>query len=172
MRRASDRISSACGNASEVVREVGVHDFRVAAEQRFFHVDHRLLGISARPVGVLLGWKVGFEDRIEHQHRCCHADPIAQGRDAQRPEFAVGLRDEHSSDGVRSVALLSERKRQFTEPPLHPIRLDVREVLTVHTRRALVRAALSVGMSQNIVAADLVVQGVEAIPGFCLRFRV
>ena len=43
-----------------------------------------------------------------------------QGRDAQRPELAVGLRDEHSSDGVRSVSLLPERKRQFAEPPLHP----------------------------------------------------
>jgi len=67
------------GNASEVVREVGVYDFRVAAEQRFFHVDHRLLSISALAVGVLLGWKVGFEDWIEHQHRCRHAHPIAQG---------------------------------------------------------------------------------------------
>ena len=73
-------------NAPEVVREVGVHDFRVASEQRLFHLDHRLLGVAARPVGVLLWWKVGFEDRFEHQHRCCHAHPIAQGRDAQRPE--------------------------------------------------------------------------------------
>jgi hypothetical protein len=63
--------------------------------------------------GVLFWWKVGFEDRFQHQHRCCHADPIPQGRDTQRPEFAVGLRYEHSSDGVRSVSLLPERKRQF-----------------------------------------------------------
>jgi hypothetical protein len=27
-------------------------------------------------------------------------------------------------------------------------------------------------MRQDVLAADLVVQGVEAIPGFCLRFRV
>jgi hypothetical protein len=64
--------------------------------------------------------------------------PIAQGRDAQRPEFAIGLRDEHSSDRLRSVGLLPERKRQFPEPPLHPVRLDVRELLTIHARRALV----------------------------------
>src|SRR5215211_280800 len=25
--------------------------------------------------------------RHQHQHRCCHADPITQGRDAQRPKF-------------------------------------------------------------------------------------
>ena len=31
-----------------------------------------------------------------------------------------------------------ERKRQFAEPPLHPIRLDIREVLAVHPWCALV----------------------------------
>ena len=31
---------------------------------------------------------------------------------------------------------------------------------------------LGVCMSQDVVAADLVVQGVETIAGFCLRFRV
>src|SRR5207344_1053792 len=85
---------------------------------------------------------------------------------------AVGLRYEHSSDGVRSVSLLPERKRQFAEPPLHPIRLDVREVLSIHTRCALVGAALGIRMGQDVLTADLVVQGVESIAGFCLRFRV
>ena len=70
------------------------------------------------------------------------------------------------------VALLPERKRQFAKPPLHPVRLNVREVLTIHTRCALVGAALSIGMGQDIFPADLVVQGVEAVASFCLRFRV
>ena len=164
-------------NGPEVVREVGVYNFRVASEQCLFHLDHRLLGIAAPPVRVLLGWKVGFEDRLEHQHRCCHAHSIAQGRNAQRPELGalrrrVGFRYEHSSDRIRSIVLIPERKRQFAEPPLHAIRFDVHKVLTVHTRRALVRATLSIGVHQNIVAADLVVQRVEAIAGFSLRFRV
>ena len=74
------------------------------------------------------------------------------------PELAVGLRDEHSSDRIRLVALLPERKRQFAEPPLHPIRVDVRKILAVHTRCALVGAALGIGMGQNVLAADLVVR--------------
>src|SRR3977135_2976729 len=139
------------GNASEVVREVGVNDFRVAPKQQRFHLDHRLLSVSPGTVGILFWWKVGFEDRFQHQHRCCHADPITQGRDAQRPEFAIGLRYECSSEGVRSVSLLPERKRQFAKPPLHPIRLDVRKLLTVLSWCALVGATLSVGMSQDAV---------------------
>jgi putative transposase len=39
-------------------------------------------------------------------------------------------------------------------------------------RRALVGAALGIGVRQNVVAADLVVEDVEAVAGFCLRFRV
>src|SRR5208282_4203743 len=33
------------------------------------------------PVGTRqLSWRT--EDRLQHQHRCCHADPIPHGRDA------------------------------------------------------------------------------------------
>jgi hypothetical protein len=73
-------------------------------------------------------------------------------------------------DRSRLVGLLPERKRQFTEPPLDPIRLDIRKILAVHTRRALVGAALGIGMRQNIFTADLVAEGVETIAGFSLRF--
>src|SRR6201987_3986718 len=140
-------------DAPEVVREVGVDDFRGASEYQLFHLDHRLLGISPGTVGVLFWWKIGFEDRFEHQHRCCHTDSITQGRDAQRPEFAVGLRYEHSSDWIRSISFLPERKRQFAKPSLHSIRLDVREILSIHTRRALVGAALGIGVGQDVLAA-------------------
>ncbi len=51
-------------------------------------------------------------------------------------------------------------------------RIDGRKVLAIHARCAPVGAALGIGMRQNILTADLVVQGVEAITGFCLRFRV
>ena len=38
---------------AEVVREVGVNDFRMATKQQFFHFDHRLLGVSPwAPIGV------------------------------------------------------------------------------------------------------------------------
>jgi hypothetical protein len=56
------------------------------------------------------------------------------------------------------VALLPERKRQFAKPPLDAIRLNVREVLTVYPRCALVGAALGISMGQNVVTANLVVQ--------------
>ena len=78
----------------------------------------------------------------------------------------------YTRDRVRSVSLLPERKRQFAQPSLDPIRLEGLEVLTIHARRALVGAALSIGVRQNVLTADLVVEGVKAVAGFCLRFRV
>src|ERR1700737_4216983 len=67
-------------NAPEVVREVGVHDFRMTTEQQLLHLYGSLLGVAPGAVGVDFRWKVGFEDRLQHQHRCRHADPIPHGR--------------------------------------------------------------------------------------------
>src|SRR5215475_990697 len=142
-------------NAPEVVREIGVYDVRVATEQQLLHLYDCLLGVSPGAVSVDFRRKIGFEDRLQHQQSCCHADPIPHARDAQRSEFAVGLRYIHSSDWLWPVGLLPERKRQFSQPSLDPVCLDVRKVLAIDPRRALVGAALGIGMRQNVVAADL-----------------
>ena len=47
-------------NAPEVVREVGVHDFRMATKQQLLHLYGGLLGVASSAVGVDFRWKVGF----------------------------------------------------------------------------------------------------------------
>src|SRR5262249_38560731 len=121
---------------------------RVNAEQAS---KRSLMKSVARRVVERSASKIGTRTR-----RCRrHADPIPHARDAQRPEFAVGLRYKHSSDWLWPVSLLPERKRQFSQPPLDPVCLDVRKVLAIDAGRALIGAALGVGMRQNVVAADL-----------------
>src|ERR1700745_2504703 len=115
-------------NAPEVVREVGVHDFRMATKQQLLHLYGGLLGVASSAVGVDFRRKVGFKDRFQHQRCRRHADPIPHARDPQRPESAVGLRYIHSSDWLWPISLLPERKRQFSQPPLDTIRLDVRKI--------------------------------------------
>lgn len=51
-------------NAAKVIREVGVNDVRVTAVQAFLYLLRRQLGIAVLPVDVLLGRKVGIEDRF------------------------------------------------------------------------------------------------------------
>src|SRR5215510_1454932 len=107
-------------NAPEVLREVGVDDVRAATEQQPPHLYDRLVVVAGSAVGVDFRWKIGFEDRLQYQQRCCHADPIPHARDAQRSEFAVGLRYKHSSDWLWPVSLLPERKRQFQTATARP----------------------------------------------------
>jgi hypothetical protein len=51
-------------NASEVVREVGVHHFPMAAKHKLLRLDHRLLRVAPGTVGIEFQGKVGFEDRF------------------------------------------------------------------------------------------------------------
>src|SRR5262245_62158431 len=60
--------------------------------------------------------------------------------------------------------------RQFAQPLLHAVALDVLERLAVDARRAAVEEAAPVGDPQHIVAVHLVVQRVEAVRGRALRF--
>jgi predicted metal-dependent phosphotriesterase family hydrolase len=39
----------------------------MAAKQQLFHLNHRLLGVSPRTVGVEFRWEVSFEDRLHDQ---------------------------------------------------------------------------------------------------------
>ena len=71
---------------------------------------------------------------------------------------------------VRLPSLLPERKRQFSQPSLDPVRLDIREILTVNAGRALVGTALGTGVLQNILAADRVVYP-DRRPARQLRFH-
>src|ERR1700691_3857393 len=121
------------------------------------------------PVG-RFAW--GGRRRVRMGGRLRRSAPAPASLLSQTRSRKVEMPSVNASDRVRSVSLLPERKRQFAQPSLHPIRLDGLEVLTVHPRRALVGAALGIGVRQNVVAADLVVEDVEAVAGFCLRFRV
>jgi hypothetical protein len=153
-------------NASELVREVGLPDDRETTPvlPRPPPVGHCARGGTHT---VLVEGRLRISVLAPASLPSCRPD-----RARSRPEFSVSLGDKNSSDGVQSVSLLPERKRQFAKPSLYPIRFDVREILPVYTRCALVRAALGVSVSRDVLATILVVRGVETIAGFCLRFRV
>jgi hypothetical protein len=77
----------------------------------------------------------------------------------------AGLRDQHPSNALWTIRLTSEFFRQFTQPTLYPVFLDLREILAVHTGCAAVGFAAPVGKQQDVLAVHLVMQGVEAIRG-------
>src|SRR4051794_9704147 len=95
---------------------------------------------------------------------CCgHSDP-------QRTLVAIAFRDENTAHGARSIRSHPQFGRQFVQPPLAAIRLDVPESLAVDTRRTVVGTAAQVGELQDVSSVHLVVQPVEPITGRFLRF--
>jgi len=108
--------------------------------------------VGIRRVGTRSRWKVGFEDRL-HTSIAGVMQTDNAGSNASGLSLAVGLRDEHSSDGVRPVSLVPERQApSFAKPPLHPYASMSGEVLTVYTGCAIVGAALGVGVRQDVLA--------------------
>ena len=90
---------------------------------------------------------------------------------------------------MRSIRLVPELLRQFPKPwvpvgvdirglailgfpILASIRLDVVERLAVNSSCAAVGFASGIGEAQNVRSVHLVVQKIEPILGFCLRFRM
>ena len=66
--------------------------------------------------------------------------------DPQGALLDISLRDEHATHGVRSIRSPSQFGRQFVEPSVSPVRLDVLEGLAVHPRGAVVGPATQVGL--------------------------
>ena len=98
-----------CSTFQEI-REVGIDDFPMSAKQQFFDLDRRLLGIPPRPVGVLFGWKIGFEDRFQHQRCRRHADPIPHARGDRRVATPPELVYRHQLAGRPSAAVGKEAR--------------------------------------------------------------
>src|SRR5262245_28670026 len=90
--------------------------------------------------------------------------------DPQRTLLAIRFGDEHATHGGRAIRSLPQYSRQFVEPAVAPVRLDVLEGLAVPPRGAVVGTAALVGELQDVPPIHLVVQPVEPIPRRSLRF--
>jgi phosphoenolpyruvate-protein kinase (PTS system EI component) len=171
----------------------GVHDAtaRIAPGQRVL-IDGQKGGVWVDPepgaLASFLRHKRSYDEQrtlalSEETHECVTRDGVRVLLQANigRPE-EVGQVAAHNLDGVglfRTEYMFLDEweppslgKRQFAEPPLHPVRFDLREILLIHARRAGVGTTLRPGIGQDVFSVNLVVQGVETIPRFCLRFRV
>ena len=76
------------------------------------------------------------------------------------PYWSVQSAPRSASDGLR----------QFAQPPLTSIRLDIPEGLSVHARRTAIGLARAVGVVQHVLAIHFVIKRVESVIGRSLRF--
>jgi hypothetical protein len=150
-------------NAVAVAAQVRVHHRHMPTGQQRMDAPYGLQRTAVGAGGVLLRLQIGREHRSEHQQcRRLHDTNFDRG-DGQRSQLPVRLGNIHPPNGRRSRRAALEFPRQFTQPPLPPVRLDVLEPLPVYTRRTPVDAAAVVGQGQNDLAVHLVIQGVEPV---------
>ncbi len=121
---------------------------------------------------MLFRLQVGLEDRLQDQHSSHLYHAIFYAGNPERPELAVPFGDEHASDRSGTIRSTPELFRQFVQPPVSSIRLDVRKALAVDSRRPAIIAAADESPLQDISAIQLVVQRVEPIVRRVLRFSV
>jgi hypothetical protein len=81
--------------------------------------------------------------------------------------FGFGIQTRLTACGSYSFALIL---RQFPQPPFFPVCFNVLEPNAIYPRCPLVGFAVSVGVFQYVRPVHLVIQQVESIPGFSLRF--
>src|SRR5262249_39005039 len=145
-------------DAVEIPAQVRVDHLRMPLDHQPLHLLDGIQRAAPRPVGILLRLQVRLEDRLPDERCRRRHDRILDRGNPQRSLLAVCFRNVPPTDGLRTIRLLSEFLRHFTQPLLHTVRFDVRERLAVHARRAVVDATTPLGALQHIRAIHLVVQ--------------
>ena len=135
-------------------------------------VANRVQCTALRAIGVLFRLQVGLEDRLQDQHRRRHDDTILNRRNPQRSRLSrlARLGYIHPADRTRKIPLRPKFFRQFVQPPLRSVLLDVLERLPIDAWRTAIGLADAVGVPEHISSIHLVVQRVESVVGRSLRF--
>src|ERR1700694_752643 len=125
---------------------------------------------GAVAVGVVL--EVRLEDRFQHELGGGLYYPIPDGRNAERSLASVRLRYRHPPHRIGPVRLRNQFLAQARQPPLQAQRLDPRKGHSVPARRTRICSGQRIGVSQDVLAVNLVVEQVEAEGRLRLRLTV
>src|SRR5688572_22346800 len=159
-------------DAVEVFRKIRIDDLGVATAEQRVHFLDRVRPAALRSIAIGRGVEIRLEDRLQHQLGGGLHHAVPDRRDAEWPLAATGLRDHHPSHRQGSVRLRDEVLPDRREPLLPAGRFDHRESDPVDAWRALVGTRQLVGVAQDILATDLVVEQVEAERRLVLRLEI
>ena len=173
MRRATDLHQLAMRDRVEVLGQIGVHHIGVAPAEQPVHFLDRVAPLRARPVAIGTVLEVRLEDRLQHQLGGGLHHPVPDRRDAERPLAAAGLRDHHPPHRRRPVRLRRPVPPAGppATPPAPPPR-SARSVTPSTPGAPAVGAGQRVGVAQDVLAVDLVVEQVEAEGRLRLRLAI
>src|SRR6266571_3228457 len=144
----------------------------MSAAEQFVHCLDGIARAPPRPVAVGSRFQIGLEDRLDHQlHRGLH-HPVPDRRDAERALAAVGLGDHHAPHWIGPIGPLTQRLPDPGQPLLPLSQFERRKANPVHTRCPAILARHRVGVGQDVLAPDLVVEQIEAEVRLRLRLEI
>src|SRR5215510_7647722 len=124
-------------------------------------------------VAVRIVLEVGLEDRFQHDLGGRLNHPIANGGNAERTlAFAIRFWDHHTPHRIGPIRLRDQFLAQACQPPFQAPLLDLHESYSVNARSTRIGAGRPVGVVQNVLATDLVVEHVEAESRLRLRLAI
>jgi hypothetical protein len=159
-------------NRVEVLGQVGIDHIRVASPEQVLDLLDRVSRRPVGPIAVGIGLEVRFEDRLDHKLDGSLHHAIPDGRDAERSLTAAGLRDQNPPHRLWSIGLGPQFLTQTGQPFRQARRLDLLERHPIHTRSAVVVTSERVGVGENVLAPDLVVELIETELRLRLRLDI
>ena len=134
----------------KVADQIRANRTEIGVAQQPDYFAHGILSIPILSIGVLLRRQLGLEDCSQDQHSRCLAHSISQPGNTKRPEFSIWFRNKDPSDRTRSIGSFLELLRQFPEPSLCAISLDILERDAVYARSALFGAAAGISVCEQV----------------------
>jgi hypothetical protein len=145
----------------KIVPDVGLENEGMPSDER---PPQHLLRIRRRPA-----WpkpernrqKVSLENGLKHDPRGLLANPILYGRDAQRPNTTLRLRDRNPPDRRRAITTLTKLRLDLAQQATHPELLNRFQGLPVDPGSPLVSPHPPPRLPQHVTAVDPVKQSVK-----------
>ena len=123
-------------------------------------------------VSVRIVLEVGLEDWFQHDLGGSLNHAITDRRNTERTLASPMLRDHHPPHRIGPVRLQDQFLAQACQPPLQAPLLDLLKGHSVNARSTRIGAGHPVGMLQNVLTTDLVVEHVEAESRLRLRLAI
>jgi hypothetical protein len=156
----------------EIFRQISIDNVGVAPADQPVRFLDRIDRAAPQAIAIGAVLEVRLEDRLEHDLGGGLDHPIPYRWDAKRTFAAPWLLDRRPPHRIGPIRLRNEFLAQAREPRFHARRLDLLEGHPVHARRARIVAGASIRVKKNVLAADLVVEQIEAEGGLRLRLTI
>src|SRR5262249_56225211 len=123
-------------------------------------------------VGMLGGGEGGREKGLENKNWCGFRRPVTDSGYSQRPLLPIRFGYISPPHRFWLIGSAFQFLRQFVQPSLHPVCLDVLEGLIIYSGCSTIGFAALISECQDVFSVHLVIQSIETKVGRFLRFCV